>query len=326
MQDSPTKEVLLSNLYEDLGERLKLERLNDSVGLGITIRSPDIGRPGLLLAGFGEGFPSERIQVFGEVEVLYLESLEHDERIKSFERLLEEQVPCIMVTRGRRLPEDLVERATEGEAPLLSTPLSATETVQCLYSYLLGKLAPETAMNGTMVDVYGVGILLTGRSGIGKSECALDLVERGHRLVGDDLIRVIAMPPGILIARSTEPLQNFVEVRGVGLIDIGSMFGIKALRRQKRIEVNVQLTDWGENVDADRTGLRERETEILGVRIPCLSVPLVAGKSVGVIVEVVALNHILKAYGYNAAQVLNQNLIERLKKDGKRGFEYRDME
>ncbi|MGD9141850.1 MAG: HPr kinase/phosphorylase, partial [bacterium] len=134
------------------------------------------------------------------------------------------------------------------------------------------------------------------------------------------------MPPGILIARSAEPLQNFVEVRGVGPIDIGSIFGIRALRRQKRIEVNVELTDWEQGVHADRTGLEERETEILGVRVPALSVPLVAGKNIGVIVEVVALNHILKAYGYNAAQVLNQNLIDRMKRDGKRGFEYRDME
>jgi HPr kinase/phosphorylase len=320
------KQVLLSQLHSDLKDRLKLERVNDAVSLNITISSPDIGRPGLMLAGFGEGFPSERIQVFGEMEVLYLERLDDKERLKALERLLGEQVPCVMVTGGRQLPEVLIERATQAHAPLLSTPLSATETVQCLYSYLLGELAPETAMHGTMVDVYGVGILITGRSGIGKSECALDLVERGHRLVADDLIRVIAMPPGILIARSAEPLQNFVEVRGVGLIDIGSTFGIRALRRQKRIEVNVQLCDWEDHICADRTGLEERETEIMGVPVPSLSVPLVAGKNIGVIVEVIALNHILKAYGYNAAQVLNQNLIDRLKKDGKSGFEYRDME
>jgi HPr kinase/phosphorylase len=320
------KEVLLSKLYADLRDRLKLVRLNESADLDISISSPDIGRPGLMLTGFGEGFPSERIQILGKVEVLYLTRLEPEERLRAFERLLGEQVPCIVVTGGRSLFPGLVERATAAGAPLLSTPLSATETIQSLYSYLLGALAPETSLHGTMVDVYGVGILLTGRSGIGKSECALDLVERGHRLVADDLIRVVAMPPGVLIARSAEPLQNFVEVRGVGLIDIGSIFGIRALRRQKRIEVNVQLTDWDKSVAPDRTGLEERDMEILGVRVPCLSVPLVAGKSVGVIVEVVALNHILKAYGYNAAQVLNQRLIERLKKDGRRGFEYMDME
>jgi HPr kinase/phosphorylase len=320
------KEVQLSQLYEDLKDRLKLERLNDAVSFDISIGSPDIGRPGLMLAGFGEGFPSERIQVLGKVEVLYLEHLDAPERLRAFERLLGEQVPCIMITGGRRLPGTLLERATRGHAPLLSTPLSATETVQCLYSYLLGELAPETSMHGTMVDVYGVGVLLTGRSGIGKSECALDLVERGHRLVADDLIRVIAMPPGILIARSAEPLQNFVEVRGVGLIDIGSTFGIRALRRQKRIEVSVQLADWNKNAHPERTGLEERETEILGVRVPSLSVFLVPGKNIGVIVEVIALNHILKAYGYNAAQVLNQKLLDRLKKEGRRGFEYRDME
>jgi HPr kinase/phosphorylase len=320
------KQVLLSKLFEDLRDRLELEPLNDAVSFDITISSPDIGRPGLMLAGFGEGFPSERIQVFGDMEVLYLERLDEPERLGAFERVLGEQVPCIMVTGGRGLPGALLERATQAHAPLLSTPLSATETVQSLYTYLLRELAPETSMHGTVVDVYGVGILITGRSGIGKSECALDLVERGHRLVADDLIRVIAMPPGILIARSVEPLQNFVEVRGVGLIDIGSIFGIRGLRRQKRIELNVDLTDWDQSVVPDRTGLEERVTEVLGVRVPCLSVPLVAGKNVGVIVEVIALNHILKAYGYNAAEVLNQKLIDRLKRDGKRGFEYRDME
>ncbi len=320
------KQVLLSKLYEDLRGRLKLKPLNDAVSFDITISSPDIGRPGLMLAGFGEGFPSERIQVFGKMEVLYLERLEAEERLRAFERVLGEQVPCVVVTGGRQLPGALVERATEGHAPLLVTPLSATETVQSLYSYLLRELAPETSMHGTMMDVYGVGILITGRSGIGKSECALDLVERGHRLVADDLIRVIAMPPGILIARSAEPLQNFVEVRGVGLIDIGSTFGIRALRRQKRVEVNVHLTAWDKSVAPERTGLEERVTEVLGVSIPCLSVPLVAGKNVGVIVEVIALNHILKSYGYNGAQVLNEKLIDRLRRDGKHGFEHMDME
>jgi len=320
------KTVLLSSLYRDLKARLKLVLLNEEVDLDASISSPDIGRPGLLLSGFREGFPSGRLQVLGHVEFLYLEHLDGAARLAAFESLLGEQVPGVILTDDRRLPDELVESATSRRVPMMSTPLSATETVQCLYSYLLGELAPETSMNGTMVDVYGVGILITGRSGIGKSECALDLVDRGHRLVADDLIRVISMPPGILIARSAEPLQNLVEVRGVGVIDIGSIFGIRALRRQKRIEVNVHLTDWDRNLHQDRTGLEERQTEIMGVGVPCVSVPLVAGKNVSVLVEVVALNHILKSYGYNAAQVLDQKLVEQLRQSGRRGFEYKDME
>jgi HPr kinase/phosphorylase len=320
------KQVILSGLFRDLRERLKLVLVDGSVGLDATIESADIGRPGLLLTGFGGGFPSGRIQVLGEVEMLYLESLAAGERLAAFDRLLGEHVPCIVVTGGRRLDSALIEKATARNTALVSTSLPTTESVQRLYSYLLGELAPETSMNGTMVDVYGVGILITGRSGIGKSECALDLVERGHRLVADDLIRVTVMSPGILIARSTEPLQNFVEVRGIGLIDIGSIFGIKALRRQKRIEVNVQLTDWKKDMQPERTGLGERKKDILGVGVPCLSVPLVPGKNVGVLVEVVALNHILKAYGYNAAEVLNQKLIERLRQSGSSRFERKDME
>jgi len=321
------KQILLSTIFNDCREDLTLELLTPGMNLDIPVRYADIGRPGLMLAGFEEGFPAEQIQILGKAEVLYLTRLDDETRARSFGSLLAKQIPCMIVTRAMALPQGLVDLAAERGIPVFSTGLSPTETVQYLSDYLLIALAPEIAIHGTLVDVYGVGILIKGKSGIGKSECAVDLVERGHRLVADDLVRVIAKPPAILIGRSSEPLQSYVEVRGIGLVDIGSIFGIRALRRQKRIEIEVNLREWGEDgVSPDRLGLKSRQAEILGVRIPSMTVPLVAGKSVSVIIEVIALRHILGTYGYNAADSLRQTLSERLKQAGRTGFAPSDIE
>jgi HPr kinase/phosphorylase len=320
------KEIRVSRLVEECGDRLGLEVLNRGANLDIPVRRSDTGRPGLLLSGFEPGFRSDVIQVIGETEALYLGSLGPDERSTAFRRLLEAAVPAIIAAEGVSLDARLLEEASSAGVPVFGSSLSPSEIVQTLKAYLLVELAPETAVNGTLVDVYGVGILLRGKSGIGKSECALDLVERGHRLVADDLVRIIATPPGMLIGRSSRPLQDYVEVRGIGLIDIGSIYGIKALRRQKRIEVEVNLREWEQGMTYDRSGLDQAQSGILGVSIPSLVVPLVPGKSLGVIVEVIALSHILRVYGYDAASTLNENWIRRLNRAGGRDFEARDRE
>ncbi|MFZ1946179.1 MAG: HPr(Ser) kinase/phosphatase [bacterium] len=321
------KPILLSKILGECKDELGLRLLTEGVSLEVEVPQADVGRPGLLLAGFEEGFPAEQVQILGKAEVLYLTRLDAASRARSFGALLDKRVPCIIVTHGAELPPELVGLAAEKRIPVFGTNLSPTETVQYLGNYLLTELAPEASLNGTLVDVYGVGILIRGKSGTGKSECALDLVERGHRLVADDLVRVSARPPGVLVGRSVEPLQNYVEVRGIGLVDIGSIYGIKALRRQKRIETEVNLREWGEEgFSYDRAGLESKRVEILGVKIPSITVPLVAGKSVSVIVEVVALTHILSMYGYNAADSLRQRLSERLKRAGITDFVPRDIE
>jgi HPr kinase/phosphorylase len=321
------KETKVSKVFEDCREELGLVLLTRDLDLNVSVRHADIGRPGLILAGFDEGAIHGRIQILGRTEVLYLAKLDQDARLKSFSELLSRDVPCVIVSHGMALPEPLLEVSARAGVPAFSTPLSPTEAVQYLGDYLLAALAAEISINGTLVDIHGVGILLRGKSGIGKSECALDLVERGHRLVADDLVRVMAAPPGVLIGRSVEPLQNYVEVRGIGLVDIGSIFGIRALRRQKRIEIEVNLKEWGEEgFSYDRSGLDVKQVEILGVSIPTLVVPLVAGKNVSVIVEVIALSHILGIYGYDAADSLREKLVERLRKAGKVDFTPRDIE
>jgi len=322
-----SKQILVSRIFADCRAELGLELVTGGVDLDIAVTCPDIGRPGLLLAGFDEGFLPGLIQILGRTEVLYLSKLDGDTRTGCFTALLSKAVPCLIVTQGMVLPEPLIDLSARSRVPVFSTPRSSTETVQYLSNYLGGELAPEVGISGTLVDVYGVGILLRGKSGIGKSECALDLVERGHRLVADDLVRVISKPPGILIGRSSEPLQNYVEVRGIGLVDIGSIFGIKALRRQKRIEIEANLKEWGEDgFSYDRSGLEYKQVEILGVRIPSMVVPLVAGKSVSVIIEVIALSHVLGVYGYDAADSLREKLVARLKRAGMTGFIPQDVE
>ena len=322
-----TKTISVAKIFAECRGDLGMELLTRDLDLEIAVARTDIARPGLLLAGFEEGFPSGQIVILAEAEVRYLDQLDSEARARSFGVLLARKPPCVIVTQGLHLPPGLTESAAAAGVPVIATPSPPTEAVQYLSNYLLVELAPETAINGTLVDVYGVGILIRGKSGIGKSECALDLVERGHRLVADDLVRVIAKPPGVLVGRSPEPLQNFVEVRGIGPVDIGSIFGIRGLRRQKRVEVEVNLRLWGEEgFSYDRSGLERRQAEILGVKIPSLTVPLVAGKSISVIIEVIALSHILGIYGYDAADHLRQKLGRRLARNDKAGFVPTDIE
>lgn len=320
------KRVRVSELYKDCGDLLGLRHLNPAVGLEAEIGYSDIGRPGLFLSGYGTGFESGRLQVLEKADLLYLESIEPLERRTRFKGLIGKGVPCVVVVGGLEPAPDLLDLASSEDLAVFSAKLSATLVTQHLNAYLLISLAPESSVNGTLVDVYGVGILLTGKSGIGKSECALALVERGHRLVADDFVRVIAKPPGVLIGRSTKPLQSYVEVRGIGLVDIGSIYGIKGLRRQKRIEVEVALTEWAEASCHDRSGLESEEKEIMGIKIPSMTVPLVPGKSVSVIVEVVALSHILKTYGYDSAKALARRWLDSLHSEGDQDFKFTDME
>jgi HPr kinase/phosphorylase len=320
------KKVRVSELLEDCGEPLDLRVIVAGDGLEATIGDADIGRPGLLLAGFEKGFRHGQVQVLDGGDLAYVESLSPADRKASVRRVVEHGAPCMLIAEGLAVPDDLLEICSGEGLPVISAGPSATQVIQHLNAYLLVRLAPESSVNGTLVDVYGVGILLTGKSGIGKSECAVALVERGHRLVADDLVRTISKPPGVLIGRSSEPLQSYVEVRGIGLVDIGSIFGIRALRRQKRIEVEVALKEWTEGSTYDRSGLETGEREIMGVRIPSMTVPLVPGKSVSVIVEVIALSHILKSYGYDSAGAFNKRWIEVLQSEGHRDFKSRDIE
>lgn len=306
------KPLTVSDLVAQKGKVLQLEILTGDVGLDRPIRVPQVSSPGLVLAGYLKRFPAKRVHVLGETEVQYLRSLSVEDRRKSWEGLINFDLPCIFVTKGQRLPKELAPMAKQRGIPLLRSKLSTAEFYQRLTPYLAEIFAPRTKIHGSLADVFGVGLLFMGRSGIGKSECVLDLVERGHRLVADDSIIVTQSGNDVLIGRSPELTWRHMEIRGVGIVDVSALFGVHAVRLQKRIEVVVQLVDWEKTQDADRTGLDTQTTTILGVELPQMVVPLNPGKNITVVSEVVAMNHLLKYSGIDSAHLLNDRLIAKL--------------
>lgn len=302
--------ISAAQLYEERRVELDLEVIVEAKDARLPITVSDVNRPGLALAGFTENFLYERIQILGETETLYLDTLGDAGRKKAIGRLFEQDLPCVIVSKGLPVDAYLRQCCEERDVPLLRTRMSTTPFIHQLTAYLNDVFAPRITLHGSLVDVYGVGLLFAGESGIGKSETALDLVERGHRLVADDIVIVSRRPPAALVGSSNELLGHRMEIRGVGIVDIREMFGVRATRVQKRVEVEVRLVRWDPEAPYERLGLEERTTSILGVRIPYVSIPLVPGKNVAVLAEVVAMNHLIKSSGRNAAVALDARLKE----------------
>ncbi len=298
--------------YERKKESFQLELLTSCLDSARPITVSDVHRPGLALAGFTKIFLAERIQILGETEMLFLETLEERERLKAIDRLFIHDIPCIIVAKGLEFPSYLTERGEKAGVPVFRTPLSTTPFIHRLTEFLEEAFAPRTHIHGSLVDVYGVGLLITGKSGIGKSECALDLVERGHRLVADDLV-IVTRRHNELVGEASRHLKDHMEIRGIGIIDIRRMFGIRAITRTKRIAVEVRLREWARDVDYDRLGLEERMTTILGMKVPVVTMPIIPGKNITVLAEVVAMNHLLRIHGLRPAETLNENLIQLMK-------------
>jgi HPr kinase/phosphorylase len=287
---------------------LKLVSLNEQVGWDNLISDENVHRPQLALAGFLELFTSHRLQVMGNTEVYYLRSLETSDRVRAFRGIVERKVPAIILTNSHQLDPELCDLATEYNVALLQTPFETTRTVHILSEFLDDQFAPHVVVHGSFVDVYGVGVLFIGRSGIGKSEIALDLVERGHRLVADDVVILTRKRDAILMGTGSSLIEHIVEVRGLGVIDVRQMFGIRAIRYQKRLEIVVELQDWNPSEDYERIGLDDSTVDILGIAISSVKLPIFPGKNITVIAEVIALNYLLKTYGYNAARQLAEKL------------------
>ncbi len=303
-------QITVTRLFEDRKDAFELEVLTSSTDTGVPITVSDINRPGLAMAGYTENFLSERIQVVGETEIGLLSSFTEEQCTVAMDRLFQFQVPLIVITKDLSVPAMFLRRAEERGIPVLGTPMSTTPFIHELTAYLDDIFAPTTTTHGSLVDVYGVGLLFTGRSGIGKSECALDLVERGHRLVADDVVTVKRRHENVLIGSANKVLGHHLEIRGVGIIDLQKVFGIRAIRFQKRIEVEVHLQDWEDGMDYERTGLEDHLTTILGVQIPLVTVPIYPGKNITVIAETIALNYLVKSYGVDAAQEFDKKLSE----------------
>lgn len=304
--------ISVETLLEENRERLKIDIISGKNGLKNQIISLELNRPGLALAGFVDLFTFNRIQLIGNTELLYLINLNKKERIEAFEVICQFDLPCIIFTNGKLPPAELIDICEERSIPLLITHLPTTQFVHLLNYYLEDIFAPAVQVHGTLVDVYGIGLLFTGRPGIGKSEVSLDLVERGHRLVADDIVRIVRKARGIIVGTSNELTRAMLEIRGVGIVDVQQMFGVRATRHQKRIEIEVNLVDWDDSKTLNRTGLDEEISTILDVDIPRVEIPIYPGKYIAVIVESIALNHLLKITGYNAAKELEKRQLQKI--------------
>jgi HPr kinase/phosphorylase len=317
-----TRSLTVGQFLERSGDSLQLEDLGEGRGLERTIPGAEISSPGLALAGYVERFVGERLQVLGETEITYLASLDAAHRDRILTAFFNFPLPALIVTKGQDLPPGLAEGAARTGVALLRTRLKTAEFYRRVKPVLEGEFAPMTTLHGSLADVFGVGLFFTGRSGIGKSECVLDLVERGHRLVADDIVITIRRGNDVLIGRSHELQRHHMEIRGVGLIDIPSIFGIRAVRQQKRIEVVVKLEDWDQDAVVDRTGLDTVTTTILDVEVPLIRVPLNPGKNITVIAEVIALNHLLRYSGIDPAHAFNERLIGHMRQAASNVKEY----
>ncbi len=323
-KESRKKRITVGFLFEACKDRFKLTPLNGEVGLDNVIKDKNLHRPGLALAGYIELFTFDRVQIIGNTEIKYLASLTPAQRRVAFTTLLEFKIPCIILTDSNVIEEDLLRIAADKGVPVFSTSFETTKIAYFIADFLDDQFSPQTVVHGSLVDVYGVGVLLVGRSGIGKSEIALDLVERGHRLVADDVVMVTQKGEGILMGAGTDLVKHFMEIRGLGLIDVRSMFGIRAIRFQKRVEIVIELEEWKRQEDYTRTGLDDQMMTILDVEVPLVKLPIFPGKNVTVIAEVIALNYLLKHYGYDAAREFSKRLegVIGEKSKGQRAIDY----
>jgi HPr kinase/phosphorylase len=306
------KFITVETLFRENEKRLKLTLVSGRQGFGKKITEKDLHRPGLALAGFTDLFTYSRVQICGNTEIRYLKTLSGELRAAALKKVFSFDIPCIVVTEDNALPPEFTDQVEAAGLSVFRTPFATTKLFQLLGDYLDEKFAPRVIIHGSMVDVYGIGVLLTGRSGIGKSEVALDLVSRGHRLVADDIVTVVRRTSGVLIGMVNETLRYHMEIRGLGIIDIHAIFGIRGIRKMKKVEVQVELVDWKKDEKYERIGIEDRTVEVLGEKVHLVQLPIYPGKNISMIVEVIALNELLKIYGVNAAEMFETQLTQRI--------------
>jgi len=321
-KESITVEFMIQKLRKRVD--VEIESVNEA-DAEREVTESNLHRPGLALAGYVDLFTHQRVQILGNTEHRYIHHLSEAGQEEAFHNITQFHLPCIIGTDGNVLPESLVGMATDAEIPVYQTKVPTVEFMASLRAFLEDQFAPQCSVHGSLVDVYGIGLLLIGKPGIGKSEVALDLVERGHRLVADDVIIATRRDESILMGSGTDLVQHFMEVRGLGLVDIRSMFGIRAIRFQKRIEVVVNMQLWDPDREYTRIHMVEDTHEILGVDLPMVQVPITPGKNITVICEVIAMNYLLKHYGYDPAEVFGKRLRQRIR-DNPQGASRRRVE
>lgn len=304
-------EIIHSVKLSKIIDELSLEKIyfkdehND-----IKIMTSDINRPGLQLAGFYKYLGIDRIQIIGKVEMTYLDQFDNDKRYERLHGLFSSGVPCVVLARGIEPFDEMIQVAEECDIPFLSTQEETSRFCSNLISYLNVELAPMETMHGELVEVYGEGVLILGESGVGKSETALELVKRGHRLVADDLVEVRRVSSKTLVGSAPEIIRHFVEIRGIGILDVKYLYGVGSVKTTESINLVINMELWDSTKQYERLGAEELTTEMLGIQIPSLTIPVRPGRNLAIIIEVAAMNNRQKKMGYNAAQVFTQKVTE----------------
>lgn len=303
------KGVELNKMIQELGLYNKTPDIDSSKR---RINTPEINRPALQLTGYLEHFANERVQIIGYVEYTYLQNLEREEKIVAFERFISSEIPCVVFTTKTEPDEDMMNLAMKYQVPVLSTNKTTSEFMAEIIRWLNVQLAPCISIHGVLVDVYGEGVLIMGESGIGKSEAALELIKRGHRLVSDDVVELRRVSDVTLVGSAPDITRHFIELRGIGIIDVKTLFGVESVKDTQAVDMVIKLEEWNKDKEYDRLGMEEEYTEFLGNKIVCHSLPIRPGRNLAVIVESAAVNHRQKKMGYNAAHELYRRVQENM--------------
>ncbi len=286
-------------------DKMRLKNMTPEIDMEKAVLThPDVNRPALQLAGFFDHFDNERVQIIGYVEQEYLRQMDQDRKIHIYDRLLEAKIPCLVYSRSQIPDENMLERCNYYDVPCLVSDMPTSDLMAEIIRWLKVKMAPTITIHGVLVDVFGEGVLIMGESGIGKSEAALELIKRGHRLVTDDVVEISRVSDVTLVGTAPDITKHFIELRGIGIIDVKTLFGVGSVKDTQSIDLVIKLEEWDRDKEYDRLGLEDQYTELLGKQVICHSIPIRPGRNLAIIVETAAINHRQKNMGYNAAQEL----------------------
>lgn len=302
--------IAVARLLDKVSNDLEFDVLAGFQGVGRPVMSADINRPGLALSGYLEYFANDRVQVLGNTEIHFMERMSPAELSRILDGMFSFEIPAFVLSRNLAPPPLFVDLCNRRGVPILRSTRSTDEVISRIILFLAEEFSPETVVHGTTLDCYGVGILIVGAPGIGKSETALELVERGHRLVADDVVAMRRRREDYLYAETNPVIEHHMEIRGVGIIDVRAVFGIGRVRNSKRVSMVIELEEWNPGGSYDRTGLLEERVEILGVKLPILRIPVRPGRNIAIIIEVASLNHRLKEMGMNPAERFNNRILD----------------
>ena len=300
---------------QELIDKMKMKNVTPEIDVEKIVRThPDVNRPALQLAGFFDHFDKDRVQIIGYVEQEYIRQMAPERRREMYDKLLAEKIPCLVYPRGQMPDEDMLELSNHYDGPCMVSDMSTSDLMAEVIRWLKVKLAPCITIHGVLVDVFGEGVLIMGESGIGKSEAALELIKRGHRLVTDDVVEIRKVSDETLVGTAPDITKHFIELRGIGIIDVKTLFGVESVKDTQNINLVIKLEEWDKDKEYDRLGLEDQYTELLGNQVVCHCIPVRPGRNLAVIVETASINHRQKMMGYNAAKELYRRVQENLTK------------